>query len=86
MAWQQRITWRNTKASTESQSSKNIGLALGNSGRNTAVIRSNYLRNTSIRFFEQSLKLYEQLGRDLNYNIMFSQRSEVDVSSNERQH
>ncbi len=51
----------------------------GNSGRNTAVIRSNYLRDTSIRFFEQSLKLYEQLGRDLNYNIMFSQRSEVDV-------
>ncbi len=51
----------------------------GNSGRNTAVIRSNYLRSTSIRFFEQSLKLYEQLGRDLNFNIMFSQRSEVDV-------
>ena len=54
-------------------------IGAGNSGRNTAVIRSNYLRNTSIRFFEQSLKLYEQLGRDLNYNIMFSQRSEVDV-------
>ncbi len=51
----------------------------GNSGRNTAVIRSNYLREDSIRFFDKSLQLYETLSRDLNYNIMFSQRSEVDI-------
>ncbi len=51
----------------------------GNSGRNTAVIRSNYLREHSIRFFDQSVRLYEGLSRDLNFNIMFSQRSEVDV-------
>ena len=51
----------------------------GNSGRNTAVVRSNYLRDTSIRFFDQSLKLYEGLSRELNYNIMLSQRSEVDI-------
>ena len=51
----------------------------GNTGRNTAVIRSNYLRDTSIKFFEQSLRLYEGLSRELNFNIMFSQRSEVDV-------
>lgn len=51
----------------------------GNSGRNTAVVRSNYLRDTSIRFFDESLRLYEGLSRDLNYNIMLSQRSEVDV-------
>lgn len=51
----------------------------GNSGRNTAVVRSNYLRDASIRFFDKSLKLYEGLSRELNYNIMLSQRSEVDV-------
>ena len=51
----------------------------GNSGRNTAVVRSNYLRDASIRFFDQSLQLYEGLSRKLNYNIMLSQRSEVDV-------
>ncbi len=51
----------------------------GNSGRNTAVIRSNYLRDDSIRFFDKSVQLYENLSRELNYNIMFSQRSEVDV-------
>ena len=51
----------------------------GNSGRNTAVIRSNYLRDQSIKFFEHSLRLYEGLSRELNFNIMFSQRSQVDV-------
>lgn len=51
----------------------------GNSGRNTGVVRSNYLRDTSIRFFDESLRLYEGLSRELNYNIMLSQRSEVDV-------
>ncbi len=51
----------------------------GNSGRNTAVIRSNYLRDSSIRFFDKSLQLYESLTRDLNFNTMVSQRSEVDV-------
>ncbi len=51
----------------------------GNSGRNTAVIRSNYLRDKSIKFFEKSIQLYEGLGRELNFNIMFSQRSQVDV-------
>ena len=51
----------------------------GNSGRNTAIIRSNYLRENSIRFFDKSVQLYEELSRELNYNLMFSQRSEVDV-------
>jgi sarcosine oxidase subunit beta len=51
----------------------------GNTGRNTAVIRSNYLRDDSIKFFEKSVQLYEGLGQDLNYNVMFSQRSQVDV-------
>jgi len=46
----------------------------GNTGRNTTVIRSNYFFPQTAAFFEFSLKLYEGLSRDLNYNIMFSQR------------
>jgi sarcosine oxidase subunit beta len=46
----------------------------GNTGRNTTVIRSNYFFPESAAFYDTSLRLYETLGRDLNFNIMFSQR------------
>jgi sarcosine oxidase, subunit beta len=46
----------------------------GNTGRNTTVVRSNYLRDESMSLYEHSLKLWETLGKQLNYNIMFSQR------------
>ena len=46
----------------------------GNTGRNTSHIRSNYFFPASAAFYEFSLKLYEGLSRELNYNIMFSQR------------
>lgn len=46
----------------------------GNTGRNTTVIRSNYFFPETAAFFDFALKLYEGLSRDLNYNIMFSQR------------
>lgn len=51
----------------------------GNVARNTVTIRSNYLRDESIPFFVKSVALYEGLSRDLNYNLMFSQRSMIDV-------
>ncbi len=51
----------------------------GNIARNTVTIRANYLRDESLPFFVKSVQLYEGLGRDLNYNIMFSQRSMIDV-------
>jgi sarcosine oxidase subunit beta len=51
----------------------------GNTARNTHTIRSNYLRDASIRFHDVSVKLYEQLSRELNYNILFSQRSMIDL-------
>lgn len=51
----------------------------GNTARNTSTIRSNYLRDVSIKFNDASVKLYEQLSRELNFNIMFSQRSQVDI-------
>jgi sarcosine oxidase subunit beta len=52
----------------------------GNTGRNTTVIRSNYLLPESAALYEFSLKLYEGLSRELNYNIMFSQRGIVTLA------
>jgi len=46
----------------------------GNTGRNTTVIRSNYYYRASARLYDFSLRLYEGLSRELNYNVMFSQR------------
>jgi sarcosine oxidase subunit beta len=46
----------------------------GNTGRNTTVIRSNYLFNESAALYDHSLKLWENLSGVLNYNMMFSQR------------
>jgi len=46
----------------------------GNTGRNTQITRSNYYWPQSAAFFDHSLKLYERLGRELNFNVMLSQR------------
>ena len=51
----------------------------GNIARNTVTIRSNYMRNESIPFFVKSVELYEGLTRELNYNLMYSNRSMIDV-------
>src|ERR1700712_4139752 len=46
----------------------------GNTGRNTTVIRSNYYYRESAELYDFSMNLYEGLAKELNYNIMFSQR------------
>jgi sarcosine oxidase subunit beta len=46
----------------------------GNTGRNTTIIRSNYLQPESAALYEHALKLWEHLARDLNYNVMYSPR------------
>jgi sarcosine oxidase subunit beta len=46
----------------------------GNTGRNTTIIRSNYLQDASIAIYELSRSLYEGLSRELNFNVMFSPR------------
>ena len=46
----------------------------GNTGRNTTIIRSNYLQDPSAAIYEKARSLYETLSQDLNYNIMFSPR------------
>ena len=49
----------------------------GNTGRNTTVVRSNYLYPESARLYDFALQLYEGLSRELNYNVMLSQRGHV---------
>jgi sarcosine oxidase subunit beta len=51
----------------------------GNTGRNTTVIRSNYLREPSIRFQDESLRLWSTLSQDLNFNLMVSPRGQLEV-------
>jgi sarcosine oxidase subunit beta len=55
-------------------------LGSGNIGRNTTIVRSNYLLPASIRFYEHSLKLWENLSHELNYNVMFSQRGVINLA------
>ena len=55
----------------------------GNTGRNTTIIRSNYLWDESAAIYEKSLQLYEGLSRELNFNIMLSQRGVLNLAHNE---
>ena len=55
-------------------------LGSGNVGRNTTIVRSNYLLPDSIRFYEHSMRLWENLSHDLNYNVMFSQRGILNLA------
>src|SRR5690606_15537980 len=54
----------------------------GNTGRNTTIIRSNYLYEESMDIYEHSLKLWEGLSQDLNYNTMYSPRGVMMLSHN----
>jgi sarcosine oxidase, subunit beta len=57
----------------------------GNTGRNTTVVRSNYLWDESAHLYEFSLKLWENLSQDLNYNVMFSQRGLVSLAHSQHE-
>jgi len=46
----------------------------GNTGRNTTIVRSNYLWTEAALLYEKAMQLWEGLSQDLNYNVMFSQR------------
>ncbi|QXQ04983.1 sarcosine oxidase subunit beta family protein [Sphingosinicellaceae bacterium] len=52
----------------------------GNTGRNTTIVRSDYYYPSSAAFFNRSVSLYEGLSRELNFNIMFSQRGMLTVA------
>ncbi len=52
----------------------------GNTGRNTTIVRSNYLWDESAALYEHALKLWEGLSQELNYNVMFSQRGVMNLA------
>ena len=51
----------------------------GNTGRNTTIVRSNYLLDPNAHFYEMSLKLWERLSRELNFNVMYSARGVINL-------
>ena len=57
----------------------------GNIGRNTTIFRSNYLLHDNEKFYEMSLKLWEQFEQDLNYNAMISQRGVINLFHSDAQ-
>jgi len=58
-------------------------LGAGNSGRNTAIIRSNYRTPEGIAFYDASVKLYEALSEELEYNLLFSQCGHLTLAHND---
>jgi sarcosine oxidase subunit beta len=54
----------------------------GNTGRNTTIVRSNYLYDESAGIYEHAVKLWEGLSQELNYNVMFSQRGVLMLAHN----
>ena len=52
----------------------------GGSGRSTAILRSNYLTPEGVRFYDRSLRLYDELAADLGYNVMFSRRGHLTLA------
>src|SRR5437588_4724626 len=56
----------------------------GASGRNTAIIRSNYGTPQGVAFYDESVKQYERLALELDYNVMFSQQGHLTVAHSDR--
>ena len=57
----------------------------GNTGRNTTIIRSNYLQDPSAAIYEKSRSLYETMSQDLNYNVMFSPRGLIMLAQTQHE-
>jgi len=57
----------------------------GNTGRNTTIVRSNYMLPGNAHFYEHALKLWEGLSQDLNFNVMFSQRGVLNLAHSDSQ-
>ena len=55
-------------------------LGSGASGRNTAIIRANYRTPEAVPFYAESVRLYESLSRELNYNVLFSQQGHLTLA------
>jgi sarcosine oxidase subunit beta len=59
-------------------------IGAGASGRNTTIIRSNYLTPEGTRFYEASVQLYKTLSQDLNFNMLFSQHGHLTLAHSDR--
>ncbi len=55
----------------------------GNTARNTAVIRSNYLTEEGVRFYQESVRLFQGLSNEFNYNIMMENRGQLTLAHND---
>jgi len=55
----------------------------GGSGRNTAILRSNYLTPEGVTFYDRSVALYRTLAADLNFNVMFAPRGHLTLAHND---
>ena len=58
-------------------------LGSGGSGRNTSILRSNYLTPEGVAFYDRSLDLYRDLAEDLNFNVMFGPRGHLTLAHND---
>ena len=52
----------------------------GNTGRNTAIVRSNYLTPEGVRFYDESVRLFQDLSGDLDLNILYSERGHLTLA------
>jgi sarcosine oxidase, subunit beta len=55
-------------------------LAGGNTARNTAIVRSNYLTPEGVRFYDESVRLFQELSNALDYNILYSERGHLTLA------
>lgn len=58
-------------------------LAGGNTGRNTTAVRSNYITRESVRFYRESVQLFEELSDEVGFNVFFAQRGQLTLAHNE---
>ncbi|HYT29248.1 MAG TPA: FAD-dependent oxidoreductase, partial [Actinomycetota bacterium] len=59
-------------------------IGAGGSGRNTTIIRANYRTPEGVAFYRESLRLYKQLGQELDYNLLLSELGHLTLAHNER--
>src|SRR6204780_2797794 len=55
----------------------------GNTGRNTAIVRSNYLTQEGVRFYAESLRLFSELSEALDFNLFYSERGHFTLAHSE---
>ena len=78
------ITWRFTMASPTAAILEKSYIGSGAAGRNTTIIRSNYRTPEGAAFYSESVKLYEKLSVDLDFNMMFSQHGHFTLAHSDR--